>query len=102
MEDVLISLTTKSPLPPLSKEDRERFYEVKITNEEFSDWCKPWKGSLMVILLGKKIGFCMMETKLNIVWARKGSIKIIDVPRNYFQVLFTFDEEYNHPLMEEP
>ncbi|KAG4990990.1 hypothetical protein JHK82_024469 [Glycine max] len=75
---------------------------VKITNEEFSDWCKPWKGSLMVILLGKKIGFCMMETNLNIVWAIKGSIKIIDVPRNYFQVLFTFDEEYNHPLMEGP
>lgn len=42
------------------------------------------------------------EAKLNKVWARKGSIKIIDVPRDYFQVLCISMKDYNHALMEGP
>ncbi|RZB50930.1 hypothetical protein D0Y65_047683 [Glycine soja] len=35
------------PPPPISKDDMERFLEVPISDEEFFDRCKPWKGSLM-------------------------------------------------------
>ncbi|KAG5060255.1 hypothetical protein JHK85_001308 [Glycine max] len=42
----------------------------------------------------------MLEAKLKHDWAKKGAIKIIDVPRDYYQVLFTLDEDYNHALME--
>lgn len=47
-----------------------------------------------------KSGFPMLEAKLKHDWAKKGAIKIIDVPRDYYQVLFTLDEDYNHALME--
>jgi len=43
-----------------------------------------------------------VEAKLNNIWARKGSIKIIDVSKNYFWVLFTLDEDYNYALMKGP
>lgn len=42
----------------------------------------------------------MLEAKLKHDWAKKGAIKIIDAPRDYYQVLFTLDEDYNHALME--
>ncbi|KAH1110279.1 hypothetical protein GYH30_009238 [Glycine max] len=31
------------PPPLISKEDKERFKDVPITDEEFKEWCKPWK-----------------------------------------------------------
>nr|KYP54896.1 hypothetical protein KK1_001096 [Cajanus cajan] len=36
------------------------------------------------------------------VWARKGVLKIFDVPRDYFQILFSSDEHYNRAHMEGP
>jgi len=50
----------------------ERFLEVPISDEEFFDRCKPWKGSLMVIVLEKRIGFHHLEAKLNRDWQGRG------------------------------
>jgi len=88
------------PLPPISKEDMARFQEVPITDGKFNDWCKPWKNSFMITMLGKRVRFHQLEAKLNCSWTRKGFIKIIDVPREYYQFLFTSNEDYNHALME--
>ncbi|KAG4938668.1 hypothetical protein JHK86_044809 [Glycine max] len=50
-------IPNKDILPsPISKEDKERFQE---------------KGSLIVIVLGKKMGFYHLEAKLKCDWARK-------------------------------
>lgn len=32
----------------------------------------------------------------------EGSIKIIDVPHDYYQVLFTLEENYNHAFLDGP
>ncbi|KAG5010443.1 hypothetical protein JHK87_018958 [Glycine soja] len=77
-----------------------RFQEVPITDGKFNDWCKPWKNSFMITMLGKRVRFHQLEAKLNCSWTRKGFIKIIDVPREYYQFLFTSNEDYNHALME--
>ncbi|KAG5095187.1 hypothetical protein JHK84_050775 [Glycine max] len=72
-------------LTPISQVDAGRFKEIPITDDEFSEWCKPWRGSLMVTVLGRKVGLRQLETKLKRDWEKKGSIKIIDVPRDYYQ-----------------
>lgn len=55
---------------------------------------------LMVTLLGKRVGFKLMEAKLNCEWAKKGAIKIFDVSREYYQVLFSSNEDYNHAIFD--
>lgn len=40
------------PLPMVAEAYKERFKEVPIS-KEYQEWCKPWKGSLMIIVLGK-------------------------------------------------
>lgn len=43
-----------------------------------------------------------VEAKLNNIWARKGSIKIIDVPKNYFGCYLHQMRTINMPFMEGP
>ncbi|KAJ1426552.1 hypothetical protein SESBI_10296 [Sesbania bispinosa] len=47
--------------------------EIKITREEFEDWCKPWRNTLIVRLLGKRMGLRFMSNILHGLWAKKGS-----------------------------
>lgn len=56
----------------------------------------------MVTVLGRKVGLRQLETKLKRDWEKKGSIKIIDVPRDYYQVLFTSKEGYNNAFLNGP
>ena len=56
----------------------------------------------MVTVLGRKVGLRQLETKLKRDWEKKGSIKIIDVPRDYYQVLFTSEEGYNNAFLHGP
>lgn len=56
----------------------------------------------MIMVLGKKVGYKQLEANLNKEWMRKGSIKIIDVPRDYYQVFFTTEEDYNNAFLEGP
>lgn len=64
----------------MSPKDTTRYKEVLISEEEYKEWCKPWKGSLIVNVLRKRVGFKVMENKLNRDWAKSGPIKIIDMP----------------------
>lgn len=43
--------------PVLTKEYLERYTEVPMSKEEYSEWCKSWHGALVVRILGLKINF---------------------------------------------
>ncbi|KAJ1393800.1 Zinc finger, CCHC-type [Sesbania bispinosa] len=51
--------------------------EIRVTKQEFDEWCKPWLDSLVVRLLGKKISLQTMVTRLQKYWARDGTIKVM-------------------------
>lgn len=38
---------------------------IPMSHEEYADWCQPWRLSLIVKVLGKKVGFKTLETKLH-------------------------------------
>lgn len=50
---------------------------------------QPWKDGLIVKLLGRSIGYKALETRLNQLWAKNGSLIIIDLDQDYFLVVFT-------------
>ncbi|RYQ84861.1 hypothetical protein Ahy_B10g104357 [Arachis hypogaea] len=62
----------------------------------------PWKSTLVVKVLGKRVGLAFMEQRLQRDWVRKGKIDVIDMDRDYFLVHFSYEEDYSHALMEGP
>uniref|UniRef100_A0A0R0G396 DUF4283 domain-containing protein n=1 Tax=Glycine max TaxID=3847 RepID=A0A0R0G396_SOYBN len=73
---------------------------VNILDSECVVWCAPWKGSLVVHVLRKTVGFKMLEYKLQQGWAQYGKIRIVDMPDYYYLVQFTSEKDYRHALFE--
>lgn len=72
------------------------------SDSELDKWSEPWKEALVVSLLGKKVNFRMLENKLQRDWARKGTIQITDLAKNFYVVQFSSKEDYKHALLEGP
>ncbi|WJX44958.1 hypothetical protein P8452_31879 [Trifolium repens] len=59
---------------------------------------KPWRRGLIVKLVGRKVGYKALETRLKQMWVRKGVINIIDLSHDYFLVNFTSKEDQYRAL----
>ncbi|XP_057426505.1 uncharacterized protein LOC130719928 [Lotus japonicus] len=75
---------------------------VPISLEEYEQWCRPWKFTLVVKLLGKRIGFKWMNQRLHRLWAKEGDVKVIDLADDYFLVRFASENDYKLALFEGP
>lgn len=76
--------------------------EIMVSDKEIAEWSKEWEKTLVVNVLGKKVNYKMMESKAKRDWARRGGVKVIDMPRGFFAVHFEADEDYKHALFEGP
>lgn len=82
--------------------DLDPYPTIPITAEEFEEWREPWKNTLIVNVLGKRMSYKMMENKLQRHWLKTGSIRIVDLPQDYFLVPFIVVEDYRHATFEGP
>lgn len=71
---------------------------AKLKKEEYM----PWKKTLIIELLGKKIGFGFFKKKLDAIWARQGMVQLIDLGNDYFLAKFSADEDYEFVLTGGP
>ncbi|XP_058735176.1 uncharacterized protein LOC131607134 [Vicia villosa] len=63
---------------------------------------RPWKKGIIVKLMGRRIGYKVLETRLKQLWVRKGIINIIDLSNDYFIVTFTNDDDRNAAITNGP
>jgi hypothetical protein len=63
---------------------------------------KPWRQGVIVKLMGRRIGYKALETRLKQMWVRKGVINIIDLGKEYYLVYFSNEEDYTKSLEEGP
>lgn len=73
-----------------------------LSNKERIRIQRPWKGGLIVKLLGRKIGFKALENRLNQLWVKAGVITIIDLGNDFFLVTFTSEKDRDHALQGGP
>lgn len=59
---------------------------------------RPWRKGVIIKLLGCKIGFKVLETRLKQLWVRKGIIQIIDLSNDFFLVTFSSSEDHEFAL----
>jgi hypothetical protein len=76
--------------------------EFILSEREESRIQKPWRQGLIVKLMGRRIGYKALETRLKQIWVRKGVISIIDLGYEYFLVYFTNEEDYTKALEDGP
>lgn len=90
----------------IEQEERSRFKEeggvpvIPVSDEVLKDWCEPWKLTLVVNVMGKKLNFRVPENKIRRDWARKGAVKIIDLLRGFYAVHFDEEDDYKHVLFQ--
>lgn len=63
---------------------------------------KPWKKGVFVKLLGRKIGFKALETRLRQMWVKRGVLNLIDLGNEWFLVTFSSRDDQKFALPEGP
>lgn len=61
-----------------------------------------WKRCMIVRVLGRSIPILSLNRKLRELWKPKGSMFVMDLPRNFFMVRFELEEEYMAALSGGP
>lgn len=75
---------------------------VPISVEEYDEWCRPWKYTLVVKLLRKKIRFMRMNRRFHRLWARDEDVKVIDLTDEYYLVFLSSYKNYMFAFFEGP
>lgn len=63
---------------------------------------KPWRKTLIIKLLGRKIGFKALESKISQLWAQAGVLDIVDLTDENFMVKFSAYSDYELALTKGP
>lgn len=63
---------------------------------------KPWKYGVIVNLLGRKIGYKALESRLQQMWVQKGVINIVDIGNEYFLVTFSSMDDHKYVITQGP
>lgn len=90
--DDLEAKSSPKPLDPRPK--------VSLTDEELDAWSIPWRNTLIVSVLGKRVSFKLLEAKVNRIWTKTGPIKVTDLDDGFFLVRLSCQEDYKHALFE--
>ncbi|XP_057416460.1 uncharacterized protein LOC130711039 [Lotus japonicus] len=67
--------------------------QITTDKEVLDEMCAPWRESLVVCLLGKRLGFCTMKMKLASIWKLTGDFDILDVDNGFYMVKFDINED---------
>lgn len=53
-----------------------------------------WKKCLIIKVLNRNVSISVLAKRLREMWNPKGSMKVLDLPRDFFMVRFELEEEY--------
>ncbi|EOA28792.1 hypothetical protein CARUB_v10025024mg, partial [Capsella rubella] len=67
---------------------------VTIGQEVISAMTSLWKNCMIVKVLGRNVPLAPLLRKLRELWAPKGGMTVIDLPRQFFLVRFELEDDY--------
>ncbi|KAK4259271.1 hypothetical protein QN277_005619 [Acacia crassicarpa] len=76
--------------------------KLQVSVEEYDAWCKPYRNSLIVKLLGKSVNVGFMRFRMERMWASKGPLRITPLNNGYFLVSFSSMQDREYALQEGP
>nr|KYP72588.1 hypothetical protein KK1_005184 [Cajanus cajan] len=75
---------------------------IPVSQEEFEEWCAPWRKSLVINVLGRKISYKMLDNKVQREWAKMGAMSLVDLNQDFYLAQFASEDDYKHALFESP
>ncbi|KAL4394707.1 hypothetical protein AHAS_Ahas02G0178900 [Arachis hypogaea] len=57
---------------------------IEVILEEYDEWYRLWKQSLIVKLLGKKLSLQIMKRWANRRWTKNGTTRVMDLEGDFF------------------
>ncbi|GLU08867.1 hypothetical protein SLE2022_257510 [Rubroshorea leprosula] len=73
-----------------------------IPKEIWQKLCVPWRNSLIIKLLGKRIHYHLLCSRLSRVWQTKGGFEVIDIGNGYYVAKFSSPETCSRILTGGP
>ncbi|KAL4389891.1 hypothetical protein AHAS_Ahas03G0090400 [Arachis hypogaea] len=77
-------------------------YNLIIGERVKRELCNEWWETLIVKLIGRRITLAVMKRRLETMWAKRGSLEVIDLGNEYFLVKFFNGEDLDYALTEGP
>lgn len=59
-------------------------------------------NTLVVNILGRRVNFCAIATKIHKTWTKNGKIQVIDMMMDFIKWFLVAKEDYNFSLHEDP
>lgn len=75
---------------------------ITIGEEVLNVMNEMWKRCMIVKVLGRTVSIASLNRKLRELWKPKGSMYVMDLPRQFFMVRFELEEEYMAALSGGP
>ncbi|KAJ1392760.1 hypothetical protein SESBI_35587 [Sesbania bispinosa] len=76
--------------------------DVQISGEEYRNACKQWKKSVIIKVLGKRVGRGFLYSRLSKLWNPRGDLELIDLENEYFLIRFSASEDYDMVFEDGP
>ncbi|XP_020225311.1 uncharacterized protein LOC109807202 [Cajanus cajan] len=73
---------------------------IKVTKDEIRRACQPWKRSVIVKLLGKKIGWTYLKSRLLKLSNPMGGVEVMELDGDFFLVRFDVWEDVQYAINE--
>lgn len=83
-------------------EDDARCPRVRFSAAEKASFWKPWRFSMICKVLGKRVGFNFLASKLYKFWQRNGTMKLIDLSNDFYLARFLNRGDYLAALQGGP
>lgn len=62
----------------------------------------PWKKTLIIKILGKRISFGFLKKKIDSIWVNVGTVQLFDLGNEFFLAKFSALEDYEFELTRGP
>ncbi|XP_061371666.1 uncharacterized protein LOC133314245 [Gastrolobium bilobum] len=74
----------------------------QLSKEMHQEDCKKWRLSLIIKLLGKRLGTRFLMTRLQSLWNLVGTFELIEMDNGFLLIKFQDQRDYVHVLQEGP
>lgn len=70
------------------KDGNEMLPQINLDDKLFETLCDPWRDALVIKLLGKFVGYRVLQERSQRLWNPSGGFDILDVDNGYYMVKF--------------
>lgn len=85
---------------PMGEEDDGRCFTLGMTREEKIKSRRPWRWSVIIKLIGRRIGYRYLSKRIQEMW--KTQAPVIDLPNDFYIVKLSNKQERNRALLNGP